>query len=200
MSDELGIPSALSARASLDVAISMGSHVIKHGGTPILTDHHHYLDETMEPSTRMPITETLSPTRASKQMISSQTAETTIEMSMQQLSTQITTSAASVDRNSNIGSNILPCTELAYDVSQTIEILQHHAGIPTHHDNNTINTHGRETDRLTFVEALSDADSRLKSCLREASVVRTALHSLRTEETLTEVALRDYDERPALHL
>ena len=202
MSDELGIPSALSARASLDVAIAMGCHVAQHGGggggggghRP----HMDRMDETMGLSSRIPSTstETQLPTTVPTQLISSQIAETTDEMSIQQYAAQITSSTASVHRNSNI----LPCSELVYDVSQTIEKLQHHAGIPTHHDKNNINMLEKETNKLSFVEALCDADVRLKSCLHEATVVRTALHSLRTEELTTEMAIRDYDDRPAQHL
>ena len=162
MSDELGIPSSLSARASLDVAIAMGSHVAKHRA-----NHLHHLDVMDESNTTQP-----------------------------HHHTHKTTLSTSVDRNNNI----LSCSELVYDVSQTIEALQHHTGIPPSHDNHNISTYEKDTKQQSFVEALSDADGRLKSCLHEASVVRTALHSLRIEEKLTEMVIRDYDDRPAQHL
>ena len=162
MSDELGIPSSLSAQASLDVAIAMGGQVAKDRA------NHHHLDHSMN------------------------------ETDIQPHITHKITSSASVDTNYNV----LPCSDLVYDVSQTIERLQHHAGVSTPYDNNSSNmsAYEKDTHQQTFVETLSDADDRLKSCLHEASVVRTALHSLRNEETLTEMAVRDYDDRPAQHL
>ena len=52
----------------------------------------------------------------------------------------------------------------------------------------------------SLVDAMLGAAGRLERCLGDAAALRASLQGLRGEEQLTEMALRDYDERPAENL
>lgn len=52
----------------------------------------------------------------------------------------------------------------------------------------------------SLVDQLAVMAGRLSGCMADASTLRACLQALRTEEKLTEIAVRDYDDRPAENL
>ena len=104
----------------------------------------------------------------------------------------------------------LTYTQVASELCLATETLQRYAGSTTATIAGT--AAGTDTSALdsnaeppgdvacTLIHALGDVAERLKDCLGDASALKASLAALQAEETLAEIALRDYDDRPAEHL